>query len=305
MKRLARVDLNLFQIFDAIYTKGGVSAAARHLNLSQSAISHALARLRTMFEDKLFVRQGNRLVPTATARAIAGQVRIALGGLAATLDSAGAFEPARSSREFRLGIRLAGEMTRFPELVARVLGAAPGASLVSATFRRRDLVTALANGDLDLAIDVELPPHERLLRAPLGADALVVAARKGHPLLTGRLDLKTYVALDHVVATARPHGPGLEDIALERLGRRRRVSVRCQHAVTAWRVVATSDRLFTLSRGHAAVLDAVWPMQIFDLPLAVDTASSFLYWHEMTDADPALAWLRATIEEVVGERSAE
>src|SRR3546814_12718825 len=71
-------DLNLLRIFDAIFAKGGVSAAARHLHLSQPAISHALARLRTQFDDPLFVRQGNRLVPTSAARAIAGPVREAL-----------------------------------------------------------------------------------------------------------------------------------------------------------------------------------------------------------------------------------
>ena len=70
MRQLARFDLNLLRIFDAIFVKGGVSAAARHLNLSQPAISHALTRLRAQFDDPLFVRQGNGLVPTPAARAM-------------------------------------------------------------------------------------------------------------------------------------------------------------------------------------------------------------------------------------------
>ena len=97
MRRLARFDLNLLQIFDAIHSKGGVSAAARHLNLSQPAISHALAKLRDAFDDPLFVRQGNKLVPTPAARAIAGPVREALRGLDAALDAAGAPERAKAS----------------------------------------------------------------------------------------------------------------------------------------------------------------------------------------------------------------
>lgn len=88
MRHLTRYDLNLLRIFDAIFVKGGVSAAARHLHLSQPAISHALAKLRTQFEDPLFVRQGNRLVPTSAARAIAEPVREALRGLDAALDAA-------------------------------------------------------------------------------------------------------------------------------------------------------------------------------------------------------------------------
>ncbi len=66
MTRLARFDLNLLQVFDAIYTKGGVSHAARHLHLSQPAISHALAKLRDTVGDPLFVRQGGGLVPTVS-----------------------------------------------------------------------------------------------------------------------------------------------------------------------------------------------------------------------------------------------
>ena len=118
MKRLPRLDLNLLQIFDAIYTKGGVSAAASHLNLSQPAISHALAKLRAMLDDPLFIRQGNRLVPTGTARAVAEPIHTALRELVAALDGAGSFDPAQSTREFRIGIRLAGEMSRFPALAS-------------------------------------------------------------------------------------------------------------------------------------------------------------------------------------------
>ena len=303
MKRLARLDLNLFQIFDTIYAKGGVSAAARHLNLSQPAISHALARLRDIFGDPLFVRQGNRLVPTATARAVAEPIRDALRELVGALESATAFEPAHSTREFRIGIRLAGEMSRFPALVARLFAEAPKISLTSAAFRRRDLVKALANGDLDVVIDVALPLEERLCRQHLGTEPLVVAARAGHPGIDAAMDLDKYLELDHVVATARPHGLGLEDVALERIGLRRRVAIRCQHAITAWKIVAASDKICTLPRTHAQMLQAIWPMQIFDLPIPVEESSSYIYWHQAAQSDPGLAWLRTIIAEVMRDGS--
>lgn len=295
MRRLARFDLNLLQVFDAIHAKGGVSAAARHLNLSQPAISHALARLRDAFDDPLFVRQGNKLVPTPAARAIAGPVREALRGLDAALDAAASFDPAQSTREFRIGVRLSGEMPRFSSLVGRVRREAPHVALASVTFRRRDLVMALANGDIDLALDVALPTDERLCRHYLGTEPLVVVARKGHPRVDGAIDLETYLALDHVVATARPHGPGIEDMALERMGLGRRVAVRCQHAITAWQIIAKSDMLYALPRSHAELLDAVWPMQLLDLPLPVDRGGTYLYWHQAAQADPALEWLRTII----------
>lgn len=295
MTRLARFDLNLLQVFDAIYTKGGVSHAARHLHLSQPAISHALAKLRDTVGDPLFVRQGGGLVPTPAAHAMAGPVRDALRGLDAALYSARAFDPAESRREFRIGFRMTGETPRFSALAERIRRQAPHVTLASVTFRRRDLVMALANGDLDAAIDVALPDDDRLHRTYLTADTQTVVARPGHPSIDGAIDLDTYLALDHVVATVRPHGPGLEDIALDRMGLRRRVAVRCQHALTAWQIVAASDMLFTLSRYHADLFAAIWPMQLLDLPLAVEPGRSYLYWHRAADADPGLAWLRDVI----------
>jgi len=300
LRHLARFDLNLLRIFDAIFARGGVSAAARHLNLSQPAISHALAKLRDTFDDPLFVRQGNRLVPTPAARAIAGPVREALRGLDVALDAATSFDPARATREFRIGVRLSGEMPRFSSLVARVRSAAPHVSLASVTFRRRDLVMTLANGDLDLALDVALPADDRLRSQHLGTEPIVVVARKGHPRVDGAIDLDTYLALEHIIATARPYGPGLEDMALERMGLVRRVAVRCQHAITAWQIVASSDMLFALPRSHAEVLDAMWPMQLVELPLPVERSGSYLYWHQAAQADPGLGWLRAIIVEELG-----
>ncbi|MGL3822695.1 LysR family transcriptional regulator [Sphingopyxis sp. R3-92] len=297
MRHLARFDLNLLRIFDAIFARGGVSAAARHLNLSQPAISHALAKLRDTFDDPLFVRQGNRLVPTPAARAIAGPVREALRGLDVALDAATSFDPAKATREFRIGVRLSGEMPRFSSLVARVRSAAPHVSLASVTFRRRDLVMTLANGDLDLALDVALPADDRLRSQHLGTEPIVLVARKGHPRVDGAIDLDTYLALEHIIATARPYGPGLEDMALERMGLVRRVAVRCQHAITAWQIVASSDMLFALPRSHAEVLDAMWPMQLVELPLPVERSGSYLYWHQAAQADPGLGWLRAIIVE--------
>ena len=303
MRQPARFDLNLLRIFDAIYTKGGVSAAARHLNLSQPAISHALTRLRGHFDDQLFVRQGNRLVPTSAARAIAGSVGDALRELDNAFDAATSFDPSAATRDFRIGVRLAGEMPRFASLVSRVRREAPHVSLASVTFRRRDLLTALAQGDLDLALDVALAPDDRLQRHYLGTEPLVVAVRIGHPGVNGAIDLATYLALDHVVATVRTHGPGIEDFALEHMGLSRRVAVRCQNAVTAWQIIATTDMAFSLPRSQADILQAVWPMQLVDLPLTVDQGGRYLYWHQAAQADPALSWLRAIIVEELSHGS--
>ena len=101
----------------------------------------------------------------------------------------------------------------------------------------------------------------------------------------------------------RTHGPGIEDFALEHMGLSRRVAVRCQNAVTAWQIIATTDMAFSLPRSQADILQAVWPMQLVDLPLTVDQGGRYLYWHQAAQADPALAWLRAIIVEELSHDS--
>jgi DNA-binding transcriptional LysR family regulator len=106
---LSRIDLNLLVVFDTVYTAGSITAASRRLNLSQPAVSHALARLREVFGEPLFERQGRGVVPTPLARSIAGPVRDALGAMERTFERAAAFEPTAAKRHFRIGLREALE----------------------------------------------------------------------------------------------------------------------------------------------------------------------------------------------------
>lgn len=300
MKLGSRIDINLLTVFEAIYSRGGVTQAARHLNLSQSAISHALGRLRHAFDDPLFVRSGNALVPTALARSIAEPVRNALRGIDVAVNTASSFDPATSQRSFRIGLRQANETQLFVELVTQALQAAPGISLASVNFSRADLARALAYGDIDLAIDIPTGGTAGLLSQELFADRLVVAVRPGHPRIDGVLDLETYLAADHIIATPRSRGSGAEDEILAEKGLTRRIAVRCQHVSSGWRIVARSDMLLTLLESHAAQMQTLIPMQLLPLPVAMSPGIFKLYWHETSDRDPGHVWLRDLIVRLFG-----
>lgn len=301
----SRIDLNLLGVFEAIYSRGGVTAAGRHLNLSQSALSHALARLRRTFDDPLFVRSGNALVPTALARSIIGPVRDGLRGIEAAVAAAAHFDPATSTRPFRIGLRQSSEMHHFHRMVARVAREAPGVMLASVDFRRADLARALAQGDLDLAIDVPSEATAGLERTELRADTMVVAARHGHPRIHGAIDLATYLAEDHVMASPRPSGPGLEDQALAAMGASRRIAARCQHSWSAWAIVAETDMVFTLLASHAASLRRIADNQVAALPFALPTRPLQLLWHDAASADRGNAWLRAIVASVMQDAHAQ
>jgi DNA-binding transcriptional LysR family regulator len=292
---ISRIDLNLFTVFEAIYTEGSVTKAAKKLNLTQPAISHSLNRLRQLFDDPLFVRQGHAMVSTPLARSVIEPVRLALRGLEVTLADTGRFEPASATKKFNLALRDVLESTLLPPLLESLTRQAPQTDLAAIQVDRRELVSELAAGTLDLAIDMLLPLPNEISRAKISQDTTVVLARRDHPVIRGELDLETYLAAEHILASSRRKGPGLEDFELSRLGLQRRIRLRCQHYFAACRVVSQTDLLLTMPEGYARIANQQFGNQILPLPLTVPSWDVYLYWHQNVENDPANRWLRQQV----------
>jgi len=301
---MSSLDLNLFVVFDAIFSEGNVTRAARALNLTQPAVSHALARLRGVFADPLFTRQGNAMMPTPLARSLIGPVRQALKSLAASVQQARAFDPAQSSRLFHIGLRDVLEARILPGLMARVHALAPQVDIASVRADRRELETELAGGGLDLAVDVLLQLPKEVRRRQLLRDTQVVVARQDHPKIgPGGLDLDTYLGLDHILVSSRPKGLAIEDMALARLDRYRHVALRCQQYYAACRVVSETDLVLTMPEAYAGTANQDLPTRILPLPLDMPSLDVYLYWHENVDADPANIWIRTLLMEILGQQT--
>jgi DNA-binding transcriptional LysR family regulator len=297
MHNISRLDLNLLVVLDTIEGEGGVSRAAAKLNLTQPAISHALARLRAAFGDPLFFRQGRALVPTPLTRSLIAPLRRSLGGLRTLLGEAGRFDPAAAAARFTLAMRDPVELLLLPPLLRRVVAAAPGIDLRAVQAPRRNLEAGLASGALDLAVDVWLPLSEAVRRRRMAADALVVAARPGHPALRRGLTLEAYLGQQHVMVTQRRKGPGPEDLVLSEHGLTRRIRLRCRSYLAAFRIVSESDLLLTMPERYVGALNRGFNNRILPLPLAASKLDLYLYWHESVDGDPANRWLRAVVAE--------
>lgn len=298
MPNISRVDLNLLVVFEAIYAEGSITRASERLHLTQPALSHALARLRELMGDQLFVRSGHRMRPTSLAEEIVVPVRRALSEIDGTLRQLHRFDPATSAREFRIGFRHVVETVTLPGLAARVEAAAPHVKLSSLPYERDNLHGELVSGGLDLAIDVLQPRAEGIKHRLLLSGRMVVVARQGHPRLQDGIDLATYLELDHVLATSRRCGPGIEDFALHRLGHQRRVKLRCQHFSTACEVVARTDVVLTMHERYAQALNAPLGNRIFPLPFEAAVHELYLYWHASSERDPGNHWLREQIAAV-------
>lgn len=298
---ISRTDLNLFVVFEAVYAQGGVTRAAKALNLSQPTISHALGRLRDRLGDPLFVRHGQKLVPTPLAQKIIGPTREALQLFERTLGEIEGFDPATAEMSFSIGMRSLMESTYLMPLVLLLGERAPGVSVTSQLIDRRRLEAELAAGEVNAVIDVFLPLPDSVHREHLLTDRQVVVARAGHPLIDGEVDIDRYLAAEHVLVTSRPHGEGPEDMALSRLGHRRRIKARCQQINTAMRVVAASNMLLTMSEAFARRANIWFDNQILDTPFRSQGIDTYLYWHDNADSDPANQWFRAAVKSAVSE----
>lgn len=305
MKRVDnRIDLNLFRILDAIYTCGGVSAAARMLHLTQPAVTHSLQRLRYHLGDPLFVRQGNHLVPTEKVRAMMPGVQAHLAGLQASAHAQTAFDPQRLDAQFAVGFRDILESIALPSLVAQIEHQAPQVRVVSRRVLSGDAERELASGAIDLLVDRHVQVGPRIVRHALAEDSLVVAMRADHPHAR-QLKRADYLAAGHVAVSSLGE-PNALDTLLGQSGKFRKVRLVCQHYVSAGQVAAASDLLLTVPRSFAVHLADLLPIAIQPLPIRLKAFPIMAYWHESKHEDHAHLWFRklvmATVRSVLPSR---
>lgn len=301
---IGRVDLNLYLVLDAIYREGSITRAAAILNLTQPAVSHALARLREVYGDQLFTRAGNRMVPTPLTRSIMQLVRDALAGLQHTLSAPASFDPATNRKQIVLGMRDIVETVLLPELVPLLEQRAPLTQITSARVARRDMETELSNGRLDLAFDVLLPVGPNIAHTKLMESRFVVVSCKRHPLLRGGLTLEKYLQQRHVVVSSRRSGPTVEDFELSRLGLHREIGMRCQNFFVAWKTISQSRMLLTVPESHARNNVFYQNLKIWPMPVELPPLAVHMYWHETMNDDPANCWLRERVTELQGGATA-
>jgi DNA-binding transcriptional LysR family regulator len=302
---ISRVDLNLFVVFDVIYREGNLTRASEALNLSQPAVSHALARLRERFDDPLFERSGKKMLPTPLAKAIVERVREGLGNLESTLIDGLVFDPATAERTFTLAIRDVLEARALPAIAKRLKQIAPNIRFRSVRLARRDIESVLVRGTIDFAADVLIPISKQVNHSVLGSEELAVMMSKNHPLSENLslFDLKAYLASEHVQVSSRPDGPGVEDIALSRLGESRDIAMRCQHYYAAAKVVEQSDWLLTLPTTYAKALsdDSSSSAKncVVPLPFKTEPLEVHLYWPLKAEQDPAMLWCKQQLEQLL------
>jgi DNA-binding transcriptional LysR family regulator len=298
-KRISDFDFDLLLAFDALLKDQNVTHAAARLNITQSALSARLSRLRLLLNDPLFVTStsGRGMVPTPHASELAPELARLVEHLYDFVNTAHLFDPATSKRVFRIAATDNPSAILAPDLIPLIKSQAPFTKIAFTLPDKAKIAEHLEHGELDLFIGTKEDGSGELIGRTLFEEKFMTAQRRGHPRGIGPMTIDEFCELDHLlISTSGGRFSGMIDDALAEIGRERHVSVSMQNYGLAPLVLTSTDCICTLPyrflKRFEHVLDFVKP------PLELSRFDMHLFWHPRSRKDPAHIWLRQQVMQV-------
>ena len=294
---LAAIDLNLLVAFEALFEERSVTLAAQRLHLGQPAMSAALGRLRTLFEDELFIRIGKEMQPTSKTLEIAPGILAALQQVRQTLEASQVFDPRSSQRSFAIGSSDYTSYVALPKLLQVCTKTAAGLNFRVIGFEKDSVSELLQQGAIDVALGVfaNLPPHTS--STALFQERFVGIARQNHPaIVKGKIPLAAFAGLPHALVTIRRDAVGEIDKILAGHGLQRRIAVTIPHMLVLPAVIATSDLVAAIPYRIATQFATSHRLELFELPVKIEPWVVSMIWSRLADQDAAQEWLRETLK---------
>ncbi|MCK9512605.1 MAG: LysR family transcriptional regulator [Pigmentiphaga sp.] len=292
------LDLNLLFVLVALLETEQVSAAADRLNVTQSAVSQSLRRLREHFDDPLFVRTGNRLSPTPRAQALRTPIQRIAKDLHEHLLTSPTFNPATAERTFTLCLSDLSEFLSLSSFVEAFRRAAPRCRLRSLRAPVNDLIYLLETGQADLALGGMLPEMPPSLRQHRLLDYnYACIAGSANEAVDEALTREQYCQLPHVIVSRTGGFDDYVERDLRKLGLARHAVISLSDNIVAAKLVSESDMIATIPLGVAKRFSTLFPIKVLKLPFRLPQTLSRLYWHERFHRDPSHQWLRALAAE--------
>ena len=295
---LSDKDLNLFVVFDVIYTERNLTKAGQVLGITQPAVSNALSRLRENFNDDLFVRTSKGMAPTPVAENMVNDIREALDLLRNSISESESFNPKTANATFRISIGDTSEYRLLPELIKNISKSAPGVDVQSYLTPRHETPKEFAAGNIDFAIDPPIHTDPNLSHKKIYEDQYVLVINKKHPFAKKKkISIDEYLSLSHIHISKDQHVLGHIDTALNNLGLTRRIALRAQHFLVAPYILEKSELAITTIKSFTKGKD----FKILPLPFEVKPLVLHLYWHSNKDQDPSSKWMRELILSTYGK----
>jgi LysR family transcriptional regulator, mexEF-oprN operon transcriptional activator len=296
---IRRLDVSVLLVFHELIQCRRTTRVAERIGVSQSAISHALKRLREVFGDPLFTRRADGMEPTARALEIAVEIATVLDTLADLVHTPSRFDPGKSKRLFRISANdLVGALLAGP-LVADLKMHAPSARLRFRFAVGVDSLDMLRRDDIDLAIGFVGSLPDGFVAVPLIEEGFSVVARRDHPRVKRTLALPRYLELDHLLVSFRGGMSGTIDRALERRSLERRVVASVPMFLTAFATVATSDVIATVPTRLAKLYAEGFGLRILRVPMEIEPFPIFAVRHDRSMRDTGIDWLLDRVQSIL------
>lgn len=293
---MKNIDLRVLAIISELHRTRSVSQAAENLELSQSAVSMSLAKLRRHFNDPLFVRTSKGMEPTPHAVSLIEILKQAEALLQNALGHHVVFDPATSDRCFQIHSTDIAQITFLPRMMKAMQAVAPN---VRVELKRISKATPklLESGEADLAIGFISPMGAGYCQQRLFKDRFVCVVRADHPRIGATLTLDQYLKETHLAVATSGTGHSILDKTLESKRLRRKIGLIVPSFLGTGPALASLDYIATLPERLAQHLAKTFPLRLLPLPVHVPPYLIVQQWHERYTHDPAVKWLRALIAE--------
>ena len=292
--RFKHLDLNLLVVLDVLLREHGVSRAAERLNLSQPAMSAALGRLRSYFNDDILVAHGKRMIPTAHAQGLAPLVRKALADIEQLISASTVFDPATSQRTFRIVASDYVTTVLLVPLLERLAGTAPHVC-VEIAAPTPEATEQLDGGEIDFILAPEQFLSAEHPAKLLLAERFVVVGWKGNPVFRRPLTEEAFFAHGHI-AVAMINTPSFAEQALAALGRRRSIKVTAPSFLSVPWMLPNTLRLSVMHERLARVMVRRLPLVMAPMPFTFPVMREMVQHHGATTHDSGVQWLLREIE---------
>ena len=290
------VDLNLLRVFLAVYEARSASRAAERLDMSQPGLSTALARLRSLVGDPLFVRTGNGLSPTQRAHDLHRPLSRIIEEVEEHVFGARSFDATTCEKEFSIALSDVGEAIYMPLAIRKLGEVAPLTSLRSVSAAPGQLQRAIEDGTVDCAAGYFPDLHnDRFLHRPIGLHSFACLLRADHPIRGDRIRVADFLAARHIVVAAQGRSQEVFETFLASKGLSRRVGLRTPHFMSLPMIIATTDLVATVPQALADFFVGSYGLRQVRLPFRPPVFQSNLYWSRSVDVQPTHQWLRATL----------
>lgn len=292
---LKDIDLNLLVVFQHLYTERRVSVVADKLGLTQPAINNALARLRRMLDDELFLRTSRGMEPTPYASQLAEPIAHALSTLQHTLSRKVDFDPATSTRKFTIAMTDIGEIYFLPRLMAKLSELASGVTVSTVRNTGAHLSDEIEAGHVDLAMGLLPQLKSGYFQRRLFRQHYVCMFRQGHALDRESMSVDDFADAGHVLVVAEGTGHAMVDDVIQRRGIRRKVLLTVPHFVALGHILATTDMVATVPERYAHACTAPFRLRYLPHPVPLPEIGINLFWHAKFHKEPGNQWLRGVV----------